>query len=1243
MTPDRPMLAAPATHPWQVITHSGGESGEQGATAIGGAAGNYTWEARRDVAEVGGIAGLLPALPAGIVAMLAAARAISSATDKGEAGVGSCPASESDPPAWEGTGEKPRALVVFAGDLQAAVHLCGELRSTGFDVTARDTRIGGEAHDVIVEGGVGESDTEDIRAGRYQVLWLATPCESYSVLLDPPLRFRDGRPPPAGWEDYVAKHDSLARLTARMITAADEAGTLWALENPADAGERGRDGYWEAHADRAFIWQQPAITAALQGAGAKRRTFAFCAFGARARKWTTVAYARAWDEEMRELGDRRCRHGFAKHAERLFGRDERGRNRSAGAAAYPAEFCRWAAGATKRGVERTRGETSPRGPAWSQEATEGRSIDDRWIEGGRVRFGAELHPTIRRELESRRAAPPRFASMRNLRAESAEALALEPFPHGLHIPAPEKRRKRKLKRRPPLPRRQQPGGDGEGGGDETPPTGKITIDMLYLPGVYEHRVQSWFRLADAACGALRRRAAGEDVAVPSVPTRVIEQWEQPRWARGKVYDCTKPENCVEVERSTRSTVFPGRRQLDRAELRRAADRCGWDAIDPKIVEQAGEGGVETRSECDLITVLTFHHPGLIEEAAAAAKVVQAHIDEGWVGAPTRHLPFVPCRLQPRDVILQDRHRVVEGETEADGRPKIEHYLKPRITTNSSHGGVDGVNGGVPATEREARLPRAQWLTRAAAICDTAAAPARGGRRQARARGYCVDDESAYSFIVVQAADHWMQCFLWWDDVGDAGVCRDWRMGFGGAYAVNRFERISTLVSADVERLQNAFDDDQPPELADGWVERRPPGERERRPSYRMVYIDDLTGTALDDEVREPSMVSHIVIDPVATEALGGTFAPRGTRVHVHAQLAVFGVRRMGLATSKGKVTVGDPIDGLGFTMEFGDGRLRCPKLKRAALLESVADASSRLERDARVECRSARRLVHRLANLAQIFPELTHWLPGGYRVASTGWERKQASGERLLQLAAGSPTAEAWGELLVVATEILEVNDGVPAAPCLTFADSYTTGSIVAVTDASGHDGCGGYAFAAHRPGEVWLVSEPWPPEVLAAREAAEIPKADRPVGGPHGLAMPAAELFASWAVAVTAARAAGMMPCQIGAVANVTDCAPAALALDAASSGSPQMLLLLQHARRLTKQWMGVPVPREANKDADRLSHPELLGRVVADARAAGLVTHVARVDEALWATLRDACRLPTRAGERAGRLGAQGKGDGR
>eukprot|EP00965_Chrysotila_dentata_P160339 5294272-Pleurochrysis_carterae.AAC.2 len=79
----------------------------------------------------------------------------------------------------------------------------------------------------------------------------------------------------------------------------------------------------------------------------------------------------------------------------------------------------------------------------------------------------------------------------------------------------------------------------------------------------------------------------------------------------------------------RATTFPGARQIDREALRREAQRLEW--ADADIVEQVCGGGVELRADCELLTVLAFHHPGLARQAAAAAAAVDADASGGVGG------------------------------------------------------------------------------------------------------------------------------------------------------------------------------------------------------------------------------------------------------------------------------------------------------------------------------------------------------------------------------------------------------------------------------------------------------------------------------------------------------------------------------------------------------------------------------------------------------------------------------------
>ena len=290
---------------------------------------------------------------------------------------------------------------------------------------------------------------------------------------------------------------------------------------------------------------------------------------------------------------------------------------------------------------------------------------------GSIAMGFALGPIAASACEAARLAPPPFASLRNEVDASEEELRLSPYPYDCYEPMQFKHPGRtataaKRKRFPAsVP--------GASTGDTHPPyagvpvrpSGCIPIAALYLPGVYSARIESWLCLCDAAVADLR---AGR---MPrAVPVRVISQDLLQPWARGIVWDCSDPSDCVPVQRSTRHTAFPGKRQLDRDAVRKAAADLDWQ--DHDLVDQIGEGGVEVRSDCTFDTVLVFHHASFFDEFEAASGVIKAHIAEEWVSQPTRHLPFVPCRLQPRGVVMQSRTRVAESGVGLD------EYLKPCV-------------------------------------------------------------------------------------------------------------------------------------------------------------------------------------------------------------------------------------------------------------------------------------------------------------------------------------------------------------------------------------------------------------------------------------------------------------------------------------------------------------------------------------------------------------------------------------
>ena len=1150
---------------------------------------------------------------------------------------------------------------MFAGADEASETLVRYLQRRGARVTAIDTRLGGQAHDVLY-GNLGHELEMRIRALEFDGVFLAPPCSSYSVRRWPRLRSfakPDGvEPTPPEWSAYLRKHNLLTALSARLFGAACEAGVPVGLENPSDRSDRSSFAFWARFADHGAIWRTSSLAPVLRRFGARIVTFAQCSLGSLAQKWTSIACGGALIASLAHLGTARfrCQHGAAQHPERLQGYDELGRSRTERSAAYPPPMCAEVGEALI--VAALRPTAASPTPAPDDLGTDSHFHPSE----GRIASGPEMGPVARAACEVARSRPIGFSSPRSLFPSTPAELRTEPFPGDLHAPVTSTRPKGscKARRRRPLHRAHADGGRAQACSDEVPlasvsspapspstvgaaqldshydslvaellvqgmPLGAIDIASLFLDDTYETQVLSWLRLADAAAAAIRR---GE--TPPEVPTRMLEQSDLQPWARGVVFDCRDPAACFPVRRSTRHTTFPGARQLDRAAVRRIAEEMDWHDTD--IIDQIGEGGVEVRSDCEQVIVLAFHHHSLLQEVDAAGRSVVSGQQEGWVAPLQRHLPFVPCRLQPRGVVLQSRVRVG-----TDGN--VEEYLKPRITTDSSFGGPDSVNAGVSDFDRSVSLPSIQQLARGWAICDSAYAdqPATDGG-DTQTRGYCIDAESAYSFCPIQEADLWTQGFIWWGADGRAGFTYDRRMGFGGAFAPNRFERVSTFVAAYAQHLQAEFDSAHPPPAcAARWTADRrtlqvqsdlPPGEAQVHPRYLQVFIDDFTGAAGDDSVSPPPSVAHIVFDADAIASVGCQPAAPGTRVYVHAQLVVLALATLGLHAAPQKSVVGSPLIALGFRLDGDRQVLDCPPTKRRAIL---ADAAAQREQGERgtVDRQPASRLVGRLCNLSQCAPALRPLLHGGYAVTAVSWV---AGGRRRalprLSLAQGGAAQLDWLQLLDAATDIFEANEGVAFAPRLVAPGRHEVGSATFVTDASGgdgDDGFGGYAFVAGLPTTVFVMSELWPDWARLALAASADPveaerrRRDATRAAPM-LGVPAAELF----TAVVLPRAVARVT-AVRLVYSVVDCEPASHALVSQYSPNPQMRVLTDAARGCGLGWLAAQVMRDANQDADRLSHPPLLPAVCLEAESAGLRVVMVTPDETDWDLLRDAISIST------------------
>jgi hypothetical protein len=1107
-----------------------------------------------------------------------------------------------------------RLLYVFAGPERPTDGVRAIAAQLGFEVDEVDMLRGGAEHDVLTTATRARL-LGAVRGRVYAAILIATPCTSFSVArgnyadgcVHAGLRtFEHPSGPPGASEAakaFVRKHDALVDFTADLAHAALDLDLELIIENPAPRNDPELASYWPARAHLPQLWDMPRMRELRATGALSLLVVPQCAFGPGPhgklfQKYTGLLLSHRAAARLADLRRLRCNHH--RHDALACGDD------ATLAAAYPAalnDALVWAL----TGVRRTHPlvACAARAPQPSTEAPDTRQDDaprgaasdelrfDRTVSTGRIADGPRLSTHVRAAVEQARGKRRRWASHRNLEPASLPELRAAPMPDLLpHAGATTS---------PGAP--SQPGAAGRLADFRASLGRNVRVADLWQPEEWM-RFQAWMRRA-------RRDAHQAPAYFPQSSLVPL--------ARGYVWDSRNPDDCVPMEPSDRDTVFPGARQIDRAAFRRLAREVG--SRDEDIIGQVGEGGVESRSRCALTTELHSHAPGLRARPEAAAKAVDTELAEQWALGPFYLPPTVPIRALPRDVIMQQRSRVV------DDAGTVEDYEKPRITLNPS-AGPDSVNAGIPKDERGVALTTARDLGYALAIIDVPARDAGHG-----VAGYGVDMTAAYSFLQVQRLDWWQFAYLWFDAAGIAHFRLLVRVGFGGAMSPRRFQSVSVIITALARAWQQEFDKRHPPPAAVlRWQRERrrlqlggalPAGSDHVTPAVAGVYIDDLAGGCCDDDVPMPAAchgmpTAGVDLGELAAFALGGKPLRRDSRPAVHCVIAIAAIRSFGLEETAGKTEGGDVFVNLGLRLRLRDGFIDCPPPKRRILLRDLDAWHRKVQELEPFERKTAERQVGRLANLTQVLPELLTHMSAGYRASNAGYT--DGGPRRLLKmvpLARDSPMQLGLARLLPHAIDLLQRNEGVPLAPRARFAGLDEPGVLLVVSDASGHDGCGGWAHlgtADHAPA---VVSEHWPDWARAALREFKLPAPERTPGAPL-LSMPAAELFTIWAVAEAAAAAK-----PFKAVIAVGDCGPAANALDAASSATPQMGALLTCARGRAKQWLGVAVPREWNVDADRLSHPAQLESVLEDARRASLrPTHV-HIPERCWSALRDATVL--------------------
>jgi hypothetical protein len=589
--------------------------------------------------------------------------------------------------------------------------------------------------------------------------------------------FSPGRPTIRPRSDPLGVHAAAADrcyLDAENMLFTFYAALCWRMfqldrdflaENPGDLGDPLSPIYRPKRAGAASLFSTPPYLDLQAATGAVPITGPQCkAFGTPWRKITTWLASPALAVHLAWIGDTLvapfgCDCG--KHAKRAWGRDSFGLSLSRASAAWNGVAC---AALVAAFLAVARGDLP--------------SALARGASGGRMLDGPSLHPVVAAAVEVARTAPPRHTSLRSFPQATEAELETSPFPTMPRVGVEANDAARARMGADLASDDLGSGSDTSEEGDDHEPPHPIHLSSIPKRRSWL-RVLRWLELAEPFLKAKLAGSSTADLQDPGVC--VVTQRQTRRWARFTKFDATDMLACTRLLPSTRHTIFPGPRQLDRTAFRATATRHGWGRVDPDILAQAGEGGVESRSTMAWFTVLRLHHPGLYSSPHVALKAIQAELDDGVAMAAVGMIPFWPTGCVSRDVVWASRSRMVTPEpTEAapDPVPYLEPYDKPRMTLDPTSG-TNPMNGGIAAEDRRVEYPKLRDFARSAAIVD-------GASRRAglRAAMYAADVQSAFPHLVLQRMDWVFHCFAWICPVsGRLVICYLIRTAFGGTCAI----------------------------------------------------------------------------------------------------------------------------------------------------------------------------------------------------------------------------------------------------------------------------------------------------------------------------------------------------------------------------------------------------------------------------------------------------------------------------
>ena len=620
-------------------------------------------------------------------------------------------------------------------------------------------------------------------------------------------------------------------------------------------------------------------------------------------------------------------------------------------------------------------------PAMEPNPPEQRQEWTRATKAGRVADGPSLAEAVAERVHRARHDAPPWASFRYRKPASAEEREITPMPVG-NVP-------QTTEADVPDPLAWS---DADCLGFARRELGRnIEPADLWPPGVYQEQLD-WLRQASEGRPPARRTwPDGQRV------------W----WARRRVWDQRDPTDVRPLARSDRDTVFApeGEAQLDRAAFRAMAREVG--CRDERLLATVGEGGMESGSTCALDTVFCGHHPGFYENEEFGEAALAKERDSHWADHSYCHPPFSPTHMVPRDVVNTVKGKVLlAGTKRADGSvvhtDEVVRVPKGRITLDPT-AGDESPNDGIPPERRTTVLPTVRGTGQAIAVVGQAA---RAAGERAIVMG--IDDTSAYCYVQQQRSEWWFNAFLARRADRKAVVGYLMRMGFGGAHSTQCYQGIGTVATQAMRKRFREFDEAHPlPESMQQWSSKRrklqelgqlPPGPEQASPDFASSFVDDTQLVATSDIVQcaKPCCEARrsVHLGAEATRAVGGIPMHRDSRAARKLAIATEIKAELGLLVAQEKTEGGSAAVSLGLLLDVARDRIRCPRGKRAIMLEDIDAQAVSVQRSGVLQREQAEEMTGRLGNLAQIMPELLPHMHGGHRLANATftdrWQGPQA-------------------------------------------------------------------------------------------------------------------------------------------------------------------------------------------------------------------------------------------------------------